>query len=132
LSGRGLPDLLSVTGSDCFVEFPPLISERDQKLHAIGDDEIFQKRIDTNGFEFGEADGPAAPFEQAAGEKKLFYETAKFNPRELIEMGDMSVSSCKDFQEEAHLPTINLFKQNNRMRSFRGIRSVDEHSRKLA
>ena len=36
LSGR-VPDILSVQGSDCFVEFPPLISERDQKL----DNDVF-------------------------------------------------------------------------------------------
>lgn len=71
-------------------------------------------------------------FEQVGNDgKKAFYETAKFNPRELIDMVDLSVSS-RGAEEEAHLPTINLFSQNNRMRSFRGIRSVDEHSRQLA
>ena len=66
-----------------------------------------QQPLDTNGFEQDEQKF----FEQGAIDgKKLFYETAKFNPRELLDMVDLSVSSSKDAEEEAHLPTINLFR----------------------
>ena len=53
-----MPDLLSVTGSDCFVDFPRLISEQDRALIS----EVNQHHpLNTNGFEL-EADGPS-PFD---------------------------------------------------------------------
>lgn len=67
----------------------------------------------TNGFE-NEADGPL-PFEHSNNEDKtLFYDTAKFSDREILDMEIKSISSvCAD--EEAHLPTINQFNQTNKM-----------------
>ena len=68
----------------------------------------------------------------AGGEpKKVFYETAKFNPRQLIELVDQSVSSCNEAEEEAHLPQVQAFKKVDRMR-MRSIQHVDETSYKMA
>jgi len=43
-----------------------------------------------------------------------------------------SASSWNDAEEEAHLPGINFFCQNTKMRSFRGIKTVEELSSRIA
>ena len=49
--------------------------------------------------------------------KNFFYETAKFNPKSLIDLVDVTASSCNEADDEAHLPEINFFCQlNNRIR----------------
>ena len=40
---------------------------------------------------------------------KNFYETAKFDPSELLNMVDETISSCNEAEDEAHLPQINFF-----------------------
>ena len=67
-------------------------------------DDIVLLPMDTQGFE---ADGP--PLLQGAekGGTKQFYETAKSNPKQLLELVEnMTMSSCNDAEEEAHLPEI--------------------------
>lgn len=89
----------------------------------IGD--IHLQQIDTHGFEKEEANGPessAFEMEEAPNKKKVFYETAKFNPRSLIDLVDLASSSCNEAEEEAHLPEINNFNFRYPMRIFRGIR----------
>ena len=70
--------------------------------------------VDTHGFE-READrlSPAMGTVREGVEKgpKNFYETAKFDPSELLNMVDDTISSCNEAEDEAHLPQINFFNQ---------------------
>ena len=78
---------------------------------------MMQLPIDTHGFE--KEDGQLeSQFSNRPGsvkfnqdKKTVFYETAKFNPRQLIDLVDQTVSSCNDAEDEAHLPEINFFNQ---------------------
>jgi len=62
---------LSVTGSDCFVEFPALISDREPIVlaQAHGFSAAQLETVDQG------ADEPNGPFEQTL-QRKAFYETA--------------------------------------------------------
>lgn len=90
--------------------------------------------VDTHGFE-KEADrlSPAMGIVEEGVEKgpKNFYETAKFDPSELLNMVDDTISSCNEAEDEAHLPQINFFNQQNRM-LIRSIKQVDENSRAIS
>lgn len=60
--------------------------------------------IETHDFD-KEQDGPPL-FVDGKGSAKTFFDTAKFNPRQLIEMADVTDSSCNEAEDEAHLPEI--------------------------
>ena len=135
-------ELFSMNGSECFVEFPGLLNTDDEHLNGVVEinDINFnfdkQQPIDTHGFEINkEADGPIGEenLQEDSGrrQKKNFYETAKFNPRSLIELCEVTVSSCNEAEDEAHLPEIQFFNQSSRMR-FRSIRQMDEYSHRLS
>ena len=139
-------DILSVTGSDCFVEFPPMLAP-DQMLgkEQVATEVLANQIVDINDIQMidagsVEADGPfginnaaeAGSAKETNGEqKKEFYETAKFNPRQLIDLVDQSMSSCNEAEEEAHLPEVQAFSRNSRMR-MRSIMHVDLESQKIA
>ncbi len=59
--------------------------------------------VDTHGFE-KEADKSerGASLMREPAKEKLFYETAKFNPRSLIDLVENAPSSCNEATEEAH------------------------------
>ena len=131
-------ELLSVTGSDCFVEFPGMLDNQEEELSSgkdvIGVNDInfqLQPQIDTQGFGNKDADGPLGQDSLNESGKGKFYETAKFNPRSLIDLVEQTVSSCNEAEDEAHLPEIQFFNQSSRMR-FRSIKQVDENSHRLA
>ena len=86
--------------------------------------------VDTHGFDLKEMDGPdstnAYMVKSSAiptGQEKVFYETAKFNPRSLIDLVENAgASSCNEATEEAHLPEINKFNYHNPIRKIKSIR----------
>ena len=143
-------ELLSVTGSDCFVEFPALLNPQGSGIgiggpaggsgsEVVGTNDInlmMQFPIDTNGFEKeeGQLDSQVSNRRGNNGEKKaVFYETAKFNPRQLIDLVDPTASSCNEAEDEAHLPEIQFFnQQNNNRMAIRTIKQVRENSHRLA
>ena len=122
-----------MTGSDCFVEFPELLrdqdeSDYDQPVEVTDININMQLPIDTSGFGNKDADGYFGHDSlnvDSSNKKNKFYETAKFNPRSLAELGDQTISSCNEAEEEAHLPEIKFFNQSSRMR-FRSIQQMDE------
>ncbi len=79
--------------------------------------------VDTHGFE-KEADKSerGASLMREPAKEKLFYETAKFNPRSLIDLVENAPSSCNEATEEAHLPEINKFNYQNPFRKIKSIR----------
>ena len=138
-----------MTGSDCFVEFPPLLNQHGiggpvvegSGSDVVGTNDInlmMQLPIDTHGFE--KEDGQLeSQFSNRPGsvkfnqdKKTVFYETAKFNPRQLIDLVDQTVSSCNDAEDEAHLPEINFFNQHSNRMAIRTIKQVRENSHRLA
>ena len=138
-----------MTGSDCFVEFPPLLNQpgiggtavEGLGSEVVGTNDInliMQLPIDTHGFE--KEDGQLdSQFSNRQGsvkfnqeKKTVFYETAKFNPRQLIDLADQTISSCNDAEDEAHLPEINFFNQQSNRMAIRTIKQVREHSHRLA
>lgn len=73
---------------------------------------MMQLPIDTHGFEKDEQSNSqrdqdaALDSVKSRNKKTIFYETAKFNPRQLIDLVDVTASSCNEAEDEAHLPEI--------------------------